>query len=97
MAGNGGDLRRLTNNPAQDFNSVWQPRSSASGGSTMPSNDTALTGRATLSAEPVDQIVQLQAPSEHSDRIMNLAFSPDGRLLASGGYDQLIYLGGVPR
>jgi WD40 repeat protein len=33
----------------------------------------------------------------HGDEVMAVACSPDGTLLASGGYDNQIYLWGVPR
>ena len=31
----------------------------------------------------------------HPDEVMALAFSPDGALLATGGYDNLVYVWGV--
>jgi WD40 repeat protein len=33
----------------------------------------------------------------HDDELMAVAFSPDGTLLASGGYDTKIYLWGLSR
>ncbi len=33
----------------------------------------------------------------HGDEVMAVAFSPDGTLLVSGGYDHQVYLWGVPR
>ena len=33
----------------------------------------------------------------HGDQVTSVAFSPDGTLLVSGGYDNQAYLWGVPR
>jgi WD40 repeat protein len=45
------------------------------------------------------QTVQAQAPTElkgHADKVYSLSFSPDGKLLATGGFDNLIKLWSFP-
>ena len=32
----------------------------------------------------------------HDDEVMSVIFVPDGTLLVSGGYDQVVYLWGIP-
>jgi len=44
--------------------------------------------RASLAAQKPELIVQ----SGHSDTVVDLAFSPDGKILASGGSDNIVKL-----
>jgi WD40 repeat protein len=48
--------------------------------------------QAIISADTADQVERLQTLSAHTDRAYGLAFSSDGRLLASGSWDDTIRL-----
>jgi WD40 repeat protein len=47
------------------------------------------TGKERLPAAPVDRVLE---PREHGRQVASVAFSPDGRTLASGGWDGAIIL-----
>jgi WD40 repeat protein len=47
------------------------------------------TGKERLPAAPVDRVLE---PQEHGRQVASVAFSPDGRTLASGGWDGAIIL-----
>lgn len=88
MNADGTDQRRLTETLARDIMPAWRPALQATTNGPVP---------VAISVDTVDQVERLHTLSGHSDRVMTLAFSPDGSLLASGGYDNQVHLWGIPR